>query len=301
MLNHAKTLLMQIKDGGGDFLLDPRFAPSPLGTVLSTLHNTLIGGTADLEERHLTSIAVIRAIHAAGYGSYLNALSTRNTDNLISSVSTVRSMPKKRVVTNSGTSLQFIVSGTPAADEFPGVYDWEFNIQVTDAGVLQVYFNGVLQSSYTASSKNVLSTGLGNEFALLPTQMTAQLYKPGVSATILSSSWNLKVLGRIPSPNLAVISARLLRLTDFIDSLGSGEPWTTFQSLYKDNDAMHLQFAGMALAIVYALDAKKVLARSTGVTLGPNQVNTNFLPGAMTGGSDSGFDESSTIEGTVIV
>jgi hypothetical protein len=135
---------------------------------------------------------------------------------------------------------------------------------------------------------NFCPFGVGDEFELLPTKLRASFYVPGFSGVVTEGSWDLTVIGSIPTPDLANISNRLSSMTNLIDTLGAGEPWDTFISLYRNGFTMPIQFAGMALMIIYALDSFKSLTQLSGTAISQTAVQTSFTPGGITGGVDDG-------------
>lgn len=263
MLNHARTLLMNIDCPSpqgmaypGDELIAPGYKQINLPTFLDTIRMYLYGSTPDRYMLNYRTRQLLACVHAGPLEEFALRLDPRVTYDFKDTELTSEVLFTPQVIRLTGaTSDRLTVTGTPQAPDVVGKVYSGFEVDITDIDVLSVRR---LQPPF---SKVFLDFTLGSNGVSdkIPFQGTGYSFR--VNTTNVGASWHVEIRNR-PQWSLGHIAGMLEKAGEpvMLQLFGvkKEEPYQTFRNLWYDSKDLPLRIGGLALAVVYRSEDRRL-------------------------------------------
>ena len=263
MLNHARTLLMNV-DGGvpfltipGEELADPQYRALPLPSYLVSLRNALFGSVPDRHMLNYRCWQYLAILHSTFLEPYLRVLDPRITYDFATSPF-VR-LKAVTVLQSTGTAddqLTIVGANEPSPD-LSGQMHQQFNLSLPDSATIAVAQQTapILKSLLGLTITNGLST-------LLP--LGASGYQFYLTTNNVSQNWLVDIIHR-PQEDLGQITANLAggnqAALNTLFGVEDQEPFYTCRNLWSARTEVPLKLGSLLLAMIYRLELLRRTAR----------------------------------------
>lgn len=261
MINHARTLLVNLDGAGSGFANQPgeEFIPptfravGPLPSYLQSLRQVLFGGDPDRLLLNYRARQLLGLIHATELAEFVTELDPRVTYEPLPLDELFDALFETRVTPLLGTTRQLFLQELSPTGEAAGRLAQQWTVRVTSGTHVEVSRHttpvSVRLLEYT------LTDGLSNAVPLTGSSLGVK-FEAGVG-----SQWYIEATTR-PTVDLGELLANLDAVTEDVklELFGVGspraetEPFRTFRNLYSHHQELPYRLGGLVLAIIYRMD-----------------------------------------------
>lgn len=249
MLNHYRTLLLNLPPGGADVAeekIPAAFTPVALPACVQAVRRVLFGATPDRAMLNYRGRQLLRVVHATPLVEWVTRLDPRLA--YAPDAALVGAAAFVPVVTQySGPAAALPVTGGPADPDATGVVRLRYVVDVTSTTTVTVTRLTEPQSAPT--TEFALTGGLS-----APVELRGAGYGVRLTTDNPGASWGVEVLlrpqrdpGELCADLESVGDARLVELF----GLERTEPWVTLRRVWAKTRETPLRLAAAVTAAVY--------------------------------------------------
>ena len=254
MINHARTLLLNLDGGPGYFpecpgeeLISLGYSKLELPTYLDVFRSRFFGADPDRAMLNYRSWQLLQLVEATELQSHILALDPRITYDLNVNRLSLQNTFLPKITRQGGTSLQTLtIAGNPIKPDASGkaTFDYQINIVSSNIQIKRLTFP-LIDVQYLLD----LTDGLSPYFAL-----PLSGYKFCVNTTDASVSWRIQGYLR-PQNSLSEIEKGLRSIGEpyLLQLFGtsSAEPYATFRNCWEKHPDFAYRLGGIVLAMIY--------------------------------------------------
>lgn len=253
MINHARTLLLNLPAGSGEPAMPgfapvaPGFQPVQLAGNLEAFRSAMLGSDPDTEGLLWTAAQYLDIVHGSPWADYLLAHDSRLT--YVPGRLSGRLVPALSATAFPGAAeLAFASAVEHPAGTGRARLRWE--LEALDSSTLAVELCGK-----PVADMQLVFSGSRSLPARLP-GVAAGSVAVAASSLVPGWRWSLESVAP-PSGTPASRVAAALRNGSAVSEVfaGAGEPWRTFLALARVEDDPYAKVAGAVLGLVYRMEA----------------------------------------------
>lgn len=257
MINHARTLLLNLDGGPGYFpecpgeeLISMGYSKLELPTYLDMFRSRFFGADPDRAMLNYRSWQLLQLVEATELQSHVLALDPRITYDLNVNRLSLQNTFLPKVTRQGGTSAQTLtIAGNPIKPDASGkaTFDYQINIVNPNIQIKRLTFP-LIDVQYLLD----LTDGLSPYFAL-----PLSGYKFCVNTTDDAVSWRIQGYLR-PQNSLSEIEKGLHSIGEpyLLQLFGtsSAEPYVTFRNCWEKHPDFAYRLGGIVLAMIYRME-----------------------------------------------
>ena len=259
MINHARTLLLNVSGGSGflgtlgEEIIPADYLSLNLSSALQSVRKVLFGATPDREMFNYRARQLMALLHATDLAEFVTDLDPRITYDLQDDPYFDNNTFVATADQVVGSGDQFSLLGTSVAPDASGLLKKVWDVTVASSSNATVQLRSPLTSSTEAYT---ITSGLSDAVPLVGSDLSV-MFGAGVG-----NKW--VVTSRVrPAADLGSIAATLetigepvlLGLFGVGSAQGATEPFKTFRNLWNHNNELPYKLGGLLLALIYQTEA----------------------------------------------
>lgn len=260
MINHARTLLLNLDGGGTGFLSDigeefipPTFRAITFPGFLQQVHAVLFGGNPDRVMFNFRARQYLGILHHTELEEFVLELDNRITYDVLPTDDLFNNDFAPRITKLEGTTSEIFLIDEVGPPDQSGRTRHSWRILIVDSDIVRVTRQTppiqISDQTYT------LTQNLSSLFQLVGSGLQAR-FGAGVG-----SEWLITAIAR-PEEEISTITTNLESVGgDVLDNLfgvgsskGTTEPFLTFRNLWKKHPEAPYRLGGILLAWIFQAD-----------------------------------------------
>lgn len=266
MINHARTLLLNIDGNGGsgfsnfpgEEFIPPDYTAVTLSTPLQRIRDMLFGPNPDRIMLNYRGRQLLGLLHTTELVEFVTELDPRITYDVLPQDQFFKHFFDTVVTPVGGTVKQLYIQGTITPNDAGGRVQHQWLVRVTSSETVEV--TRLTAPVSLANIEYTVEDGLSSIVPLAGSSLSVR-FPAGIG-----SQWYITAATR-PGTDLGSLMAAIDSLTEDIrielfgvgSQLGASEPFKTFRNLYKMHPELPYRMGGILLAQIYQIDRRRQL------------------------------------------